>query len=207
VHACAEQTEDVLGANSIDLIYASFLFHELPAEVSACARAHTHTGFAEPLTFSLNVRASPPLFVMQATRAVLKSVAKSLRRGGVIAIADVDVERMVKRSSPPLITLFQVLLRPYIDSYTLVPAVPRGFDPNGQYGHIHTYVDADRGITRALSPIDTYRHRESSLPRFSTPSRPLFAVSEDMDVFLCLCLSVCVLCLCLCVSYLHLSNR
>ena len=41
------------------MIYANFLFHELPAD---------------------------------ATRSVLKSVHKTLRPGGIVAIADVDVE-------------------------------------------------------------------------------------------------------------------
>jgi len=83
VHGAAESVDQILGTHSTDLIYASFLVHELPAD---------------------------------ATRAVLKSAAKALRPGGVIAIADIDVERMVQRSSPALVALFQVT-EPFFKEY------------------------------------------------------------------------------------------
>jgi len=86
VHSAAEVTHETLGEQSTDLIYANFLFHELPAD---------------------------------ATRSVLKSVRKTLRQGGVVAIADVDVERMVKRSSPALFALFQIT-EPYFKEYALL---------------------------------------------------------------------------------------
>jgi len=52
----------------------------------------------------------------EASRSVLKSLIRTLRPNGVIAITDVDVERMVKRSSPALIALFQIT-EPFFKEY------------------------------------------------------------------------------------------
>ena len=51
-----------------------------------------------------------------ASKKVLASIAAALRSGGVLAIADVDVERMVKRSSPMLVALFQIT-EPFFKEY------------------------------------------------------------------------------------------
>ena len=51
-----------------------------------------------------------------ASKVVLASMAAALRSGGVLAIADVDVERMVKRSNPALVALFQIT-EPFFKEY------------------------------------------------------------------------------------------
>jgi hypothetical protein len=49
----------------------------------------------------------------------MKSMWLTLRAGGVVAIADVDVERMIKRSSPALIALFQIT-EPFFKEYAML---------------------------------------------------------------------------------------
>jgi len=83
LHCAAEETHRRVGRESLDLIYANFLFHELPSH---------------------------------ASKRVLASTAAALRKGGVLAIADVDVERMVKRSNPALVALFQIT-EPFFKEY------------------------------------------------------------------------------------------
>ena len=84
IHDYAENTHNIIGLNSCDLIISQFLFHELPIHIS---------------------------------QEILKSIYMSLTSGGVIAISDIDVTRMLKNTSPINVALFQIT-EPYFIDYT-----------------------------------------------------------------------------------------
>tara|TARA_B000000477_G_C6094758_1_gene229384 strand:+ start:140 stop:1303 length:1164 start_codon:yes stop_codon:yes gene_type:complete len=82
-HDYAENTHNIIGLNSTNLIISQFLFHELPTHIS---------------------------------REILKSIYISLTSGGVIAISDIDVTRMLKNTAPINVALFQIT-EPYFIDY------------------------------------------------------------------------------------------
>jgi SAM-dependent methyltransferase len=96
---------------------ASRLFRESKFVHSAAEYMHQRLGMqSKDLIYSQFLFHELPT---EATRAIMKSMWLTLRAGGVVAIADVDVERMIKRSSPALIALFQIT-EPFFKEYAML---------------------------------------------------------------------------------------